>query len=230
MPLKRPAPRGSKYNQKIDPKTFYVAYEGIDDEKEYFELFPQKIKKRFLRNFSFIAVEKSSTNAEPVHVLRDLEARLEQDGVKISKGNDNYMAYIVIDTDHHFNDTHTRETANVLQQCRQKGIKVALTNPCFEVWLMCHFEDLTERSDEFKADLIKNDKVTRHNTYSKVIWSEIKNARPMNEVLLHIEDALINEEKLNSACDNPEGTPPDGIYSGVGDIFREIKASGIPID
>ncbi|HCE2054022.1 TPA: RloB domain-containing protein [Vibrio parahaemolyticus] len=229
MPLKRPAPRGSRYNQKIDPKTFYVAYEGIDDEKEYFELFPQKIQKRFLRNFSFIPVEKSSTDAEPVHVLRDLEAKMEQDGVKINKGNDNYVAYIVIDTDHHFTGTHTRETANVLQQCRQKGIKVALTNPCFEVWLMCHFEDLTLRSAEFKADLVKNDKVSRHKTYAKLKWSEIKNSRTMPEVLKHIEQAIINEETLNNACENTESTPPDGVYSGVGNIFKEIKKCGIPI-
>ncbi|MCE7731562.1 RloB family protein [Vibrio campbellii] len=229
MLLKRPAKRGSKYNKKIDPKTFYVAYEGIGDEKEYFELFPKRIERRFLKNFSFIPVEKTNTDAEPVHVLRDLEKRMEQDGIKINKDNDNYVAYIVIDTDHHFTGTHTKETVNVLQKCRQKGIKVALTNPCFEVWLMCHLEDLSKMPNSFHQSLIKNEKIRRHNTYAKVKWSEIRKARPMSEVLTYIEDALINEDKINCMCKNPEDTPPDGVYSGVGTIFKEIKNCGIPI-
>ncbi|HCM0971117.1 RloB family protein [Vibrio parahaemolyticus] len=228
MPLNRPAPRGSRYSQKkIDPKIFYVAYEGAEEEKEYFSLFASRIQKRFAQNVKFVAVDKSSTDAEPVHVLADLEARINDDGIK--NNSDDIELYIVIDTDHHFKGTHTRETVNVLQQCRQKGIKVALTNPCFEVWLMCHFEDLTQKPEEFKAALLENKKITRHNTFAKVAWSEIRDSRQMPEVLKHIEQALNNENKLNSQCENPQNTPPDNLYSGVGQIFREIKDCGISI-
>lgn len=229
MPLKRPAPRGSRYSKKIDPKTFYVAYEGAEEEKEYFSLFASRIKKRFLQNIKFIPVDKSSTDAEPVHVLADLEKRIQEDGIKFNTSND-IEFYIVIDTDHHFIGTHVRETSNVLQQCRQKGIKVALTNPSFELWLLCHLEDLTLRPDEFKQELLKNEKVTRHNTFAKVTWSKCRNGLQINDVLEYIEQALENEEKLNNECKDPLKMPPDGLYSGVGDIFRALKNCGISFD
>ena len=29
----------------------------------------------------------------------------------------------------------------MIRQCRQKGIEVAISNPCFELWLLLHFAD-----------------------------------------------------------------------------------------
>ncbi|MGA3026814.1 MAG: RloB family protein [Bryobacteraceae bacterium] len=37
-------------------------------------------------------------------------------------------------------DEHTRY-ADALQQARDNGIKVALSNPCFELWALLHFQD-----------------------------------------------------------------------------------------
>ncbi|TXY07853.1 RloB family protein [Vibrio mimicus] len=228
MSLKRPASRGSKYSKKIDPKAFYVAYEGNDDEKEYFEAFQNSIKRRFAKNIKFIAVEKSTTDAEPEHVLKDLEDKLISDGIKY-KRNSNIVTYIVIDTDHHFRDTHNRETSNVLQKCRQKGIKVALTNPCFELWLMCHLKDISNSSSKFKSKLLENAKVSRHKTFAKIEWGKIKGSRITNDLISVVGNALLHEAKLNEQCLNINSMPPNGLYSNVGDIFKEIQECGIDI-
>ena len=54
------------------------------------------------------------------------------------------------DCDHWISTGHIKNLVRVIQECSQKGIQVALTNPCFELWLLLHF-----------AEFPKDDKLTR---------------------------------------------------------------------
>ncbi len=45
------------------------------------------------------------------------------------------QVWIVIDVDEH------PGLSNTLERCRQKKYNVALSNPCFEYWLLLHFEE-----------------------------------------------------------------------------------------
>ncbi len=36
--------------------------------------------------------------------------------------------------------------SEVLQECRQKGYGIAVSNPCFELWILLHHEDLTPQT------------------------------------------------------------------------------------
>jgi len=49
-----------------------------------------------------------------------------------------------------------RKLSSVCSQARQKGYNLAISNPCFEVWLTLHFEDINSQDrtcDNFKARL-----------------------------------------------------------------------------
>jgi hypothetical protein len=50
----------------------------------------------------------------------------------------------VCDCDHWIKAGHIDNLVLVMQQCRQKGISVALSNPCFDLWLLLHFADFPE--------------------------------------------------------------------------------------
>lgn len=52
--------------------------------------------------------------------------------------------WICIDTDHWIRGGHQAELSQVLQECRSKGYGVAISNPCFEVWLLMHFADVDD--------------------------------------------------------------------------------------
>ena len=49
--------------------------------------------------------------------------------------------WFVADTDHWIESNHIQNLVEVARQCRQKGIQVALSNPCFDLWLLLHFGD-----------------------------------------------------------------------------------------
>ena len=46
------------------------------------------------------------------------------------------------DTDHWVAANHIANLVQVLQRCSQAGYHVALSNPCFELWLLLHFSDI----------------------------------------------------------------------------------------
>ena len=52
--------------------------------------------------------------------------------------------WICIDADHWIRGPHQRELSQVLQECRSKDYGVAISNPCFEVWLLMHFADVND--------------------------------------------------------------------------------------
>lgn len=52
--------------------------------------------------------------------------------------------WFCIDADHWICGHHQRELSQVLQECRQKGYGIAISNPCFEVWLLLHFTEIND--------------------------------------------------------------------------------------
>ena len=52
--------------------------------------------------------------------------------------------WICIDADHWIRGQHQREFSQMLQECRSKGYGVAISNPCFEVWLLMHFAEVDD--------------------------------------------------------------------------------------
>ena len=49
--------------------------------------------------------------------------------------------WLCIDKDHWADSGHIDNLVQVLQHCRRKGYHVAISNPCFELWLLLHFEE-----------------------------------------------------------------------------------------
>ena len=110
-----------------DAKLFVLATEGTDTEKQYFEgLFgSSKVKIEVL--------DTGTTGlSSPGHVLKrlsDFEDKYELDA--------NDEPWLVIDVDHHRPDS----LSQVCQEATQKGFQLAVSNPCFELWLRLHFAE-----------------------------------------------------------------------------------------
>ena len=47
------------------------------------------------------------------------------------------------DTHHWVSPNHVAKLTQLLQQCSQAKYHVALSNPCFEIWLLLHFADVS---------------------------------------------------------------------------------------
>jgi hypothetical protein len=49
--------------------------------------------------------------------------------------------WMVCDTDHYSEGSHVRAFSAALKEARDAGFQVAVTNPCFELWLLLHVAD-----------------------------------------------------------------------------------------
>lgn len=74
--------------------------------------------------------------SSPTHLVD----RLRQYRDEFSIGSDDVLWYCG-DTDHWVRNGHQRIMSQAIQHCRQAEFRVALSAPCFEVWLLLHFVD-----------------------------------------------------------------------------------------
>jgi hypothetical protein len=125
MRKKRPLDRSAKVVR--DASLIVIASEDKYAVRQYFEFFRST-------KIQFKVLETDDGKSAPEHVLaRLIEYKKEYD---IGEGDE---FWLVCDCDHWIERGHIKNLTQVIQVCRQKGIQVALTNPCFELWLLLHF-------------------------------------------------------------------------------------------
>jgi len=109
-----------------DAKLFVIATEGELTEKQYFGMFRS----------SQVKVEVLATGdgkSAPQYVLARLAAFKERYDL-----NEDDMLWLVTDVDR----WRAKNLSLVCREAIQKGYHLAISNPCFEVWLCLHFDDL----------------------------------------------------------------------------------------
>ena len=127
MRKKRPIDRSLVHVR--DTSLIVIASEDRYAVKQYFSLFHSvRVQVRVL--------ETEDGASSPQAVLERLSDYIEEYDI----GDDDAF-WLVTDTDHWIQPNHVANLKEVVQQCKQKQIGVALSNPCFDWWLLLHFDD-----------------------------------------------------------------------------------------
>jgi hypothetical protein len=126
-----------------DSSIVVIACEDTHAVKQYFA----KFRTRRVQ-YKVLPTEGGTSSPQSVIERLDLYRQEEQIG-------DGDELWICIDADHWIRGNHQRELADVLRQCRAKGYGIAISNPCFEVWLLLHFADI---NDGMLCELLGMDK------------------------------------------------------------------------
>lgn len=109
--------------------------------------------------------------------------------------------------------------SEIQSKCKQKGIGLCISNPCFEIWLILHYKDLTKESAGIKADL-RNNLKRGNNTYVKRYLSDLMGNENLNEfgsLFPLITTAMENTQLLREI---PESNIFDNLGSDVDLIFE----------
>jgi hypothetical protein len=116
-----------------DARLYIVSTEGARTEPEYIDW----LKLQGWIDRTRVHVEIVSTPAEdgtssPEYVLRRLDEARQRIGT--IEGDE---CWLLIDVDR----WRAEKLADVTQKAAQKGYRLGVSNPCFEVWLLLHFTD-----------------------------------------------------------------------------------------
>ena len=177
----------------------------VENIEEDCEFFLNMIIKKF-----FLTIE------EIPNILETVLKNIENEQITYSEDIDKMC--LIVDRD---KKSFKEEQYNyVKEECKKKNFKFFVTNPCFEFWLLLHFDEVHSINRE---ELLENKRV---NSKVRYVQSELKKYFPYNknrynaELLIEKIDLAIENEK--SFCEDIEEIK-DELGSNVGLLIQELK-------
>ncbi len=110
----------------------------------------------------------------------------------------------------------------VLNKCLENGFGFFLSNPCFEFWLLLHFDEVMNLD---KAQLLENPKVTSKRRYTEqqlraLLPGYSKAKYDVEKLIQKIDVAIANEKKF---CEDDQALEYS-IGSKVGLLIEELRS------
>jgi hypothetical protein len=185
----------------LETKRFVVvAFEGAATEPKYFELFRTPREK----TVQYKPVNNPKHKSKPSEVLQ----RLSKEFQKYKKKDEGWL---VIDR-----DAWTETDLNaVCRDAREQGLHVALSNPCFELWLYLHLRDNTAFADRHDCQRRLAAVLTKYSPEKKGDYD----AEPLKE---HIARAIARAAVLDI---HPHTPWPTNQCTRVYKLVQSLQAS-----
>lgn len=129
MSLFQRKPRPLKRHEATfrDDRLFIVACDDTYAPKQYFDFFE-------IPRVKVHVVPTEDTRSAAQHVVNRL--------LQYEHDEDDEL-WLVLDTDHYASGSHLPGFIAAINEAKQRGVKVALSKPCFEIWLLLHHLDET---------------------------------------------------------------------------------------
>lgn len=212
--------RYGNYTRKeasLDSKLIIIAAEGEFTEKIYFEALRKHARNSRVHIKILERDEENRHNSSPEYVLGQLtqyklENPIEQDD----------ELWLVIDKD----KWTAKSIRAVAQRCAQdSSYHLALSNPCFELWLILHIIDASLESDEEKVKMLKNRKEKKNaDPYLKrklraLLGSYNESNYDADQLVVQIAEAITRAETLDK---NKKARWPQGLGTHVYKLAKSI--------
>ncbi|MFP4393760.1 MAG: RloB family protein [Anaerolineales bacterium] len=214
MPKKREFLPRKRKSRIRDPKLIIIATEGSDTEPAYFK--DMASPKYFYNPRIHVEVlEREGTKSAPEYVIAALNQF--SDEYNYEEGLDEL--WLVVDTD----DWGDKKLADIATKCQQKGYEMAVSNPCFELWLLLHVTSLSEYSaetlDEFRENRRQGDRTRLERELVILLGEFSKSSLKTEHFLPHVEEAISQARELD---EHPEHRWPNDLGSRVYLLAKKI--------
>lgn len=197
-------------------KIIVLAFEGNDTEEIYFDEF--KSSELFDDTLIFLHLlkrPKTDTNSAPNHVFKKLKKEAKDE----YNFKDTDELWMIIDTD------RWKNIPEIITECKkQTNMFVAVSNPCFEFWLLLHIKNISDYDENELALILKNAKVSTKKNYvdSKIteILGSYNKSNPKPELFLPTIDVAIEQAKK---LDRDNDEYPKKLGSHVYKVVEKLK-------
>lgn len=205
-------------NSKPKEKIIVLAYEGNNTEAIYFETLKESV--RFNDDLIYLVSlrrPKNDTNSAPVHVFNKLKKEAKDE----YNFDDTDELWMVIDRDSWSN------ISEISALCKAQGnFYLALSNPCFEFWILLHIKDLSDFNQQEQADILANVKVSSKKTYLKRLLSTLledgyneSNPKP-DRFIPHVDIAIMRANRLDNLTEDFPTSLGSHVYKLVEKIIK----------
>ena len=182
---------------KREPKhRILVVCEGKVTEPAYFKALQHEFRNRLVH------VEIDKHAGVPLTVVKraiDLDGQATEEA---KQNRDNDLKYddvwCVFDVDEH------PHLAEALELAKKSGVKVALSNPCIELWALLHFKEQNEQIHRHEAQRALRAHLPR---YDKVLDFD-----KMKTGYAKAVERAQSLQKVAEATDDPNRNPSTGVH------------------
>lgn len=209
-----------------DAEKFYIlAFEGDLTEPKYFN--DLRFSEHFNRSGKIETIplkKKDRQGSDPISVKNLLIDAKKDFNFKTS---DEF--WLIIDRDH-WEIIHKHNFDKLVLDCKKEAnFHIALSNPCFEIWLVLHLTDLNTLSEKERDLLFQNSKINNSKNYIDQFLSELMGKgrgykkRPDPRCFLPEIHTAIKNAKLIA---NPKDDYPKHLGS---DVYKLVEKLVKPI-
>ncbi|GIZ08763.1 RloB family protein [Flavobacterium sp. UMI-01] len=197
-------------------KIIVLAFEGNDTEEIYFEEFKSsEIFDDALIFLHLLKRPKTDTNSAPNHVFRKLKKEAKDE----YNFKDTDELWMIIDTD------RWKNIPEIISECKKlSNMFVAVSNPCFEFWLLLHIKDIADYDENELALILKNAKVSNKKNYidSKIaeILGSYNKSNPKPELFFPTVDFAIEQAKK---LDKNNDEYPEKLGTHIYKVVEKLK-------
>lgn len=158
---------------------------------------------------------------EFVHVISDISNIIKDGGITYAEGFDKICLIVDRDRESFIAAPSNNQYGYVVHTCAEKKFGLYITNPCFEFWLLLHFDEVLGLDMD---KLLENPKVTAKRRYAeqelRKIWPRYrKSSYKAEEIVRHIDKAIENEEKF---CEDV-ALLENKVGSNLGLLIRKMR-------
>lgn len=156
------------------------------------------------------------------HVVSDIPNIIKEGGLTYAEGFDKICLIVDRDRESFVSTPENNQYAYVVDRCKEKDFELYVTNPCFEFWLLLHFDKVFELD---KDKLLENPKVTARRRYAEQelrrIWpGYTKSSYRAEELVKDINRAIKNEKEFCEDVVLLENT----VGSNLGKLIENMRA------
>ena len=168
-----------------------------------------------------ILIEDLREEYEVVNIVEDISEIIKDSGLTYEEGFDQICLIVDRDKDSFISTPENNQYKYVLDKCNKMGFQFCVTNPCFEFWLLLHFDEVFELDEE---KLLNNFKVTAKRRYAenelRKIWPGYNKSSYHSEKLVkNIDKAIENEKKF---CEDIEKLE-NSVGSNIGRLVQKMR-------
>lgn len=222
-PIKLIRPGGFLHAEKL----FVLSYEGTISEKKYFQDFRASTLFNTNGLIEIVPLKRPrDKGSDPFSVKKLLKEAKSEYGFKAS---DEF--WLIIDRDD-WETIHKLNFDELVAECKkEKNFYLAMSNPCFEIWLIVHLKELSAFTESEQALLFQNAKVSNKKNYIDRVLGQLQgdekgyNKKPNPNIYLPLTKTAIERAK---AMDNLTDDYPKSLGTHLYKLVEKLISDETP--
>jgi hypothetical protein len=131
--------------------------------------------------------------------------------------------WLIIDRDD-WEEIHNHNFDELVEDCKKENnFFLAMSNPCFEIWLILHLKDINEFDEAEKIKIMSNEKISNSKNYIDKVLSEIQgrsyNKRPNPRIFSPLTKTAIDRAK---GLDNENQDYPKQLGTHIYKLIEKL--------